>query len=245
MTSTSREMTAARGGAVTMYKPAMAKVLEEHTPEAVTERRRKALELVDRPTPAPPRVSAPSPWAQGAGGELDKAALPSATAPAVEEQAGATEAVAPPAGGVLARHSWRVVAACATVGAMVLLVAVLVEMGKAPPVKADATVAIVMGTSASERVGGPGVMMTGAAPSATATASASTAPSAPSATKARGKPRDASADPYDSVASPSPPVTVAPSVTAAPSSVPSVVEPKPSPSAAATDDDSFMRKRHQ
>ena len=158
------------------YVPDIAKVLEEHTPEAVTERRRKALELVDRPTPAPPRVSAPSPWAQGAGGELDKAALPSATAPAVEEQAGATEAVAPPAGGVLARHSWRVVAACATVGAMVLLVAVLVEMGKAPPVKADATVAIVMGTSASERVGGPGVMMTGAAPSATATATPSDEP---------------------------------------------------------------------
>ena len=45
MTSTSREMTAARGGAASKYKPAMAKVLEEHTPEAVTERRRKALEL--------------------------------------------------------------------------------------------------------------------------------------------------------------------------------------------------------
>src|SRR5262245_25022036 len=87
------------------YDPDVRKVLAESTPERIKERWRKAVEklvdagLIDRVTPPPEghpeaeppegatpgadtRASAPSPWAAGAGSEIDKGELPSAMAPA-------------------------------------------------------------------------------------------------------------------------------------------------------------------
>ena len=79
------------------YMPDVAKVLRENEPTAFAERERNALAklreegIIERFTPAPgARVSAPSPWAKdgadGAGAAIDKAELPSAMAPAVEER---------------------------------------------------------------------------------------------------------------------------------------------------------------
>jgi hypothetical protein len=225
------------------YVPDVARVLKDYAPEAVKERRRKALELLERPTPPPARVSTPSPWVKAGGqaGEIDKAALPSAMAPKVEEQAAAT-AVVPAVREAAARRSWRVVAACATVGAMMLLVAVLVQVGKAPQVKADAMgVRVAVESVGAGGPGGvvPGGMVPAAMSSATATVEPSataTASSAPTAgapvtrgTKPPGKVPGDRGDPYDAApARPTP--TVAPTSEKA-AEAPPPTPPKPAGSA--------------
>jgi hypothetical protein len=112
------------------YMPDVAKLLQECDLENIEAQERKALTplleagLIDRLTPEPvAAASAPSPWAKDAsgagGGEIDKAALPSAirpmeAAPAEErpvtKRAGAGEAARQPL-----PKSWKLVGAAAVV----------------------------------------------------------------------------------------------------------------------------------
>jgi hypothetical protein len=141
------------------YMPDVAKVLRENEPAAFAERERQALAklreegLIERLTPEPAkRVSAPSPWAkdgEGAGGEVDKAELPSAMMPAADERP-VTKPVETSAAKQWWPPSWKVAVGVAVMTALAFGLAVGVMAGRAKEkATAAAASAIVVMPSAS------------------------------------------------------------------------------------------------
>lgn len=175
--------------------PSISSMIRYMAPDAIAERRRKARENFGRVTPlpngvaevaddsskvaadAPPtaRVSAPSPWARSRDGEIDKAALPSATMPIVpptsSDVAGPEErddAAAPRARD--RRHTWLIVAICAAVAVVGPILMILVGRTRRPIEEGRGAATASVHAAAT------------ATPSASApTPSASALPSAPSA----------------------------------------------------------------
>jgi hypothetical protein len=259
------------------YIPDMATVVRETDPRKVKAERQKAREDAQRPTPPgfcarydaeedsgadPARVSAPSPWANGAALGIDKAALPSAMAPAAGSEKTDATTPAPRAATAGARRTMLAknvalgIAAGLTVAAFAVAMPKLTERQPRQPAGADATHAA---EPAPARTGmdvahsaEPAPARTGATPlpatpsAATATASSEATP--PSATATAGsprrvepmgpgartnKPRDAGDDPYDT-ASAAPPPSAPPSPPTAPSGAPSAPPPAITPSPTAS-----------
>jgi hypothetical protein len=253
------------------YIPDMATVVRETDPRKVKAERQKAREDAQRPTPPgffasydaatngiadPARVSAPSPWANGATLGIDKETLPSAMGPErVEKGTAEAEAprtpVAPTAAArrrIEGKHVAVAVALGLAVGAFAVAMPKLLDRG--PRTTAGVDTAHAAEPGASPRPS--------ATPSPTTTPSASAAPAAmtmPSATAApsatatgtapsrgepkapgsrSGRPREAGDDPYE-LTVPTPP-TAPPPAPGAPTAPPSAPPPQPTtaPSASAS-----------
>ena len=205
--------------------PSVSSMVRYMSPDAIAERRRRARENFGRVTPvpngvakapddsaqiaanAPPaaRVSAPSPWARSQGGEIDKAALPSAAMPVVPPT---SSDVAPSperrrgmgSGASVRRNMWPIVAVCAAVAV-------------------TAPIVVVVAGSTRKPIEQPG---NGSA-AASARAVATTMPSASAPT-----PAASSTAPAPAVSS------AAPTVHEEPSSVPAVSTVRPAPAPART-----------
>jgi hypothetical protein len=224
------------------FMPDVSRVLRDYSPEAIEERERKALENVNRPTPAgffttpdgsAPRASAPSPWAQNGAPPLDPAALPSATAPPPAEESPVTKAArhekttkaTERQQKVKSKHVALAVALGLGVATLAVAMPALLTKRPAPAVKPPPSATATLQPLATTPSGSPAPPAPSVASSASPpamTSPPSTAPSElPNRRHVEPKPHATLDDPYgDSGAPAPPPKTAEPAVPAPP-------QPKP------------------